>query len=59
MSKKVKELPVADSKANSVLREIMAGDPVRIGLSILLGFIIGGIFMIVFSEDVVDSWSNF
>lgn len=59
MSKKVKELPVADSKANSVLREIMAGDPIRIGLSILLGFIIGGIFMIVFSEDVVDSWSNF
>lgn len=53
------EIPAVDSKANSVLREIMSGDPVRIGLSILLGFFIGAVFMIVFSEDVVKSWSNF
>ncbi len=53
------EIPAVDSKANSVLREIMSGDPVRIGLSILLGFFIGAVFMVVFNEDVVKSWSNF
>jgi simple sugar transport system permease protein len=58
MTKK-KEAQVVESKAESVLREIMAGDPVRISLSILLGFFIGAIFMVVFNEDVVKSWSNF
>jgi simple sugar transport system permease protein len=58
MTKK-KEAQVVESKTESVLREIMAGDPVRVSLSILLGFIIGAIFMVVFNEDVVKSWSNF
>jgi simple sugar transport system permease protein len=61
MSKK-SELEVrssSDDRANKVLREIMSGDPVRIGLSILLGFIIGAIFMVVFSKDVVDAWADF
>jgi simple sugar transport system permease protein len=58
MTKK-KEAQVVESKAEGVLREIMAGDPVRISLSILLGFFIGAIFMVVFNEDVVKSWSNF
>ncbi len=59
MSKKQIPVKAEEPKAESVLREIMSGDPVRIGLSILLGFIIGAIFMVVFSEDVVDSWSQF
>ncbi|MBU6143864.1 MAG: ABC transporter permease [Acidobacteria bacterium] len=59
MSKKQVPVKAEEPKAESVLREIMSGDPVRIGLSILLGFIIGAIFMVVFSEDVVDSWSQF
>ena len=48
-----------ESKSQSVLREIMAGDPVRIALSILLGFIIGAIFMVVFNDGVVRAWSQF
>ncbi|NDC47575.1 MAG: ABC transporter permease [Micrococcales bacterium] len=59
MSKKLIPVKAEEPKAESVLREIMSGDPVRIGLSILLGFIIGAVFMVVFSEDVVDSWSQF
>ena len=59
MSKKQVPVKAEEPKAESVLREIMSGDPVRIGLSILLGFIIGAVFMVVFSEDVVDSWSQF
>ena len=48
-----------EAKEISVLKDIMSGDPVRIGLSVLLGFIIGAIFMVVFNDDVVKSWSNF
>jgi simple sugar transport system permease protein len=61
MSKKkglAKVKPEQD-KATSVLHEIMAGDPVRIALSILLGFIIGAIFMVVFDKNVVKAWSDF
>ncbi|NBS86400.1 MAG: ABC transporter permease, partial [Micrococcales bacterium] len=59
-AKKVKlEAPVQEDKATRVLREIMAGDPVRIALSVVLGFFIGAIFMVVFNEDVVSSWSDF
>jgi len=57
-NKETKSLP-QETKAQSVLNEIMSGDPVRIALSILLGFVIGAIFMVVFNEDVVKSWSNF
>ena len=59
MSKKVETLDFTETKAQSVLREIMSGDPVRIALSILLGFIIGAIFMVVFNDQVVSAWSNF
>lgn len=59
MTKKTKVAENIESKANSVLREIMAGDPVRVGLSILAGFIIGAIFMVVFSEDVVSAFEEF
>ncbi|NBO27407.1 MAG: hypothetical protein EBU96_11600 [Actinobacteria bacterium] len=38
MTKTVKTPDLTETKAQSVLREIMAGDPVRIALSILLGF---------------------
>ncbi|MEY3934465.1 MAG: hypothetical protein RLZZ606_1064 [Actinomycetota bacterium] len=61
MSKK-KELAVeqpSQDKATKVLHEIMAGDPVRIALSVLLGFIIGAIFMAVFDKSVVKAWANF
>jgi len=50
---------IQEDRVNSVLREIMAGDPVRVALSVLLGFFIGAIFMVVFNTDVVKSWSNF
>ncbi len=59
MSKKKETVVVAETKAQSVLHEIMSGDPVRIALSILLGFIIGAIFMVVFNDQVVRAWSNF
>ncbi len=61
MSKKkdlAKVKPEQD-RATSVLHEIMAGDPVRIALSIFLGFIIGAIFMVVFDKNVVKAWSDF
>lgn len=61
MSKKkvlAKVKPEQD-RATSVLHEIMAGDPVRIALSIFLGFIIGAVFMVVFDKNVVKAWSDF
>jgi len=59
MMKKNSPVVIAESKAQSVLQEIMSGDPVRIALSVLLGFFIGAIFMVVFNDQVVRSWSNF
>jgi simple sugar transport system permease protein len=59
MMKKKAPVVIAESKAQSVLQEIMSGDPVRIALSVLLGFFIGAIFMVVFNDQVVRSWSNF
>jgi len=59
MSKKVEVTSNPESKVQSVLQEIMAGDPVRISLSIVLGFFIGAIFMVVFNTQVVNAWSNF
>ena len=58
-NKEVKSKAASESASQSVLREIMSGDPVRIALSVLLGFIIGAIFMVVFDSDVVKSWSDF
>jgi simple sugar transport system permease protein len=37
----------------------MSGSPTRIALSVLLGFVIGAIFMAVFNTDVVDSYATF
>jgi simple sugar transport system permease protein len=59
MSKKREVVVVPESKIQAVLQEIMSGDPARIALSIVLGFIIGAIFMVVFNTKVVNSWSNF
>lgn len=58
-AKTTSETLEVESKSQTLLREIMAGDPVRILLSVLLGFFIGAVFMVVFNEDVVKSWSNF
>ena len=61
MSKKKEAAVVApaEEKAVTVLQEIMSGNPARIGLSVLLGFIIGGIFMVAFDPDVVRAWAQF
>lgn len=45
--------------SDKVLREIMAGSPVRIALSALLGFVVGAIFMAAFNEDVVATYATF
>ena len=58
VSKKLAKVTDA-ATPNSVLREIMSGDPVRILLSILLGFFIGAIFMVVFNSQVVKAWADF
>lgn len=47
------------TKPENVLTEIMSGDPIRIALSVLLGFIIGAIFMAIFNADVIAAWGNF
>lgn len=61
MSKK-KELDAvkpSQDKATTVLHEIMSGDPVRIGLSVLLGFLIGAVFMVVFDKNVIKAFEDF
>lgn len=58
MSKTVNAKP-EESKSESVLREIMSGSPLRITLSVVLGFLIGAIFMAVFNADVVASYETF
>jgi len=47
------------SKFQSVIREIMATSVTRVVLSILLGFFFGGIFMVLFNENVVATYANF
>ncbi len=47
------------SESNKVLKEIMAGSPMRIAISVLLGFAIGSIFMAAFSDSVVASYATF
>jgi simple sugar transport system permease protein len=46
------------SEENKLLKEIMSGSPLRITLSVLLGFVIGSIFMAVFNENVVDTYAT-
>ncbi|MEY4310374.1 MAG: hypothetical protein RLZ71_300 [Actinomycetota bacterium] len=60
MSKlKTAEPKAPRSKSEDVFHEIMSGTPVRIGLSVLLGFIVGAIFMALFNQDVVATYSTF
>ena len=47
------------SKTQKVIVEIMASSVTRVVLSILLGFFFGGIFMVVFNENVVATYANF
>ena len=47
------------SEDNKLLKEIMSGTPLRITLSVLLGFVIGSIFMAVFNENVVATYETF
>ena len=46
------------SKFQSVIREIMATSVTRVVLSILLGFFFGGIFMVLFNENVVATYGT-
>jgi simple sugar transport system permease protein len=46
-------------KVSNVLREIMSAGFTRVFLSILLGFFIGAIFMVLFNEDVVATYATF
>ena len=47
------------SKTQKVIVEIMASSVTRVVLSILLGFFFGGIFMVLFNENVVATYANF
>lgn len=58
MSKKIAPT-ISESKSESLLREIMSGSPLRITVSVLLGFVIGAIFMAVFNADVVATYETF
>jgi simple sugar transport system permease protein len=47
------------SKFESIVRDIMSTSVTRVMLSILLGFFFGGIFMVLFNENVVATYANF
>jgi simple sugar transport system permease protein len=47
------------SKFDSLVRDIMSTSVTRVVLSILLGFFFGGIFMVLFNENVVATYTNF
>jgi DNA integrity scanning protein DisA with diadenylate cyclase activity len=59
MSEKLKPAEAESSRSNELLKEILSGTPLRIGLSALLGFLIGAIFMAAFNEDVVLTYGTF
>ena len=46
------------SKIDKLLKEIMSASPVRVALSVLLGFAIGSLFMAVFNENVVSTYET-
>ncbi|CAB4534509.1 MAG: ABC transporter permease [Actinobacteria bacterium] len=46
------------SKTNKLLKEIMSASPMRVALSVLLGFAIGSVFMAVFNENVVLTYET-
>jgi len=47
------------SQTNKLLKEILSASPLRIALSVLLGFAIGSVFMAVFNENVVLTYGSF
>ena len=57
MSKKkvAVEKPENESTSSQVLREILTGSPVRTLLSILVGFLVGAIFMVAFNPEVLNA----
>jgi simple sugar transport system permease protein len=48
-----------EALANSVVRDIMSASYTRVFFSILLGFAIGAVFMVLFNEDVVGTYETF
>jgi simple sugar transport system permease protein len=61
MSKKtvVVEKPENESTSSQVLREILTGSPIRTLLSILVGFVVGAIFMVAFNPEVLSAMGYF
>ena len=56
-NKKEVAIDAEQSTANQVLREILTGSPVRTLLSILVGFLVGAIFMVAFNPEVLNAMS--
>jgi simple sugar transport system permease protein len=54
-NKKEVAIETEQSTANQVLREILTGSPVRTLLSILVGFLVGAIFMVAFNPEVLNA----
>lgn len=48
-----------ESTSSVVLREILTGSPMRTVLSILVGFLVGAIFMVAFNPEVLNAMSYF
>lgn len=46
------------SQTNKLLKEILSASPLRIALSVLLGFAIGSVFVAVFNENVVLTYGS-
>lgn len=46
------------SQSEKVLKDIMSASPTRIALSVILGFVIGSIFMVAFNDNVVATYPN-
>ena len=46
------------SRSNKIMKDIMSASPMRIALSVLLGFAIGSLFMAVFNENVVSTYAT-
>ena len=53
------EKPEEDSTSSQVLREILTGSATRTLLSVLVGFIVGAIFMVAFNPDVLNAMGYF
>ena len=48
-----------ESTASQVLREILTGSPMRTFLAVIVGFLVGAIFMAAFNPDVITGMSYF